>query len=115
MTAFLATAPLVDFRAPATPKLIDTSASACAACGLLEIATYVPALERKLYVDAAVQMLQAIDAAHTNWDPETDGIVLDVTPAYHDDTDKLQQPIIYADYYFIEAILRLRQQAFLLW
>lgn len=105
--------PLVDFRAPKTPVMIDTSASACAACGLLEIAKHVPELERDFYRDAAYKMLQAIDAGHTDWDPATDGIVKDATPAYHDGGG--QQKLIYADYYFIEAILRLRQQDFLLW
>ncbi|WP_390405776.1 glycosyl hydrolase family 88 [Lacticaseibacillus jixiensis] len=105
--------PLVDFRAPKTPVLIDTSASACAACGMLEIAKHVPALEQSLYIDAAIKMLQAIDAKHTDWDLAHDGIVTDATAAYHDQV--VEQKIIYADYYFIEAILRLRQQDFLLW
>ena len=107
--------PLVDFRAPATPKLIDTSASACAACGLLEISKHVPDLERTFYIDAAMRMLRAIEAEHVNWDPTVDGIVLDATPAYHDRAENLEQPIIYADYYFIEAILRLMGKDFQLW
>ena len=39
--------PLCDFRQPAVPALYDTTAGACAACGLLEIADFVSENEKK--------------------------------------------------------------------
>lgn len=33
--------PLLDFRAPKEPVYIDTTAGACAACGLLELSEHV--------------------------------------------------------------------------
>ncbi|WP_338216715.1 glycosyl hydrolase family 88 [Lacticaseibacillus salsurivasis] len=107
--------PLVDFRAPAEPVLLDTSASACAACGMLEIAKHVPELEQPLYVNAATRMLKAIADHHADWDLATDGIVQDATPAYHDAQSELERPLIYGDYYFVEGILRLLGKDFLLW
>mgnify|MGYP005843209799 CR=1 FL=1 len=42
---------LVDFRAPKEPVYWDTTATACAACGLLQIAEMVPEFEKDLYYD----------------------------------------------------------------
>ncbi|WGI19992.1 glycoside hydrolase family 88 protein [Latilactobacillus sakei] len=106
--------PVSDFRAPQTPVKVDTSAATCAACGFLEIARHVPENERPLYEEAAVNILKAIVEKHVDWRTETDGIVLDATPAYHEE-ETVQTPIIYSDYYFIEAILRLLNQNFLIW
>ncbi|WP_225420419.1 glycoside hydrolase family 88 protein [Lapidilactobacillus bayanensis] len=104
---------LVDFRAPEKPILIDSSAGACAACGLLEIAKQVPEFEKSLYLNAAVEILKNIEAKYTNWDLGVDGIIGHGTPAYHD--AKLEVPLIYSDFYFTEAILRLLKKDFLIW
>ena len=45
--------PRVDFRAPAEPVMYDSTAGACAACGLLELAKIVSEPEAKMYADAA--------------------------------------------------------------
>lgn len=111
-TAYL---PLVDFRAPAEPVRWDTTAGACAACGLLELANHVPELERPLYVTAAVKLLQSIDSRFCDWDTESDSIVANGTGAYHSLGKDNAAPIIYGDYYFMEAVLRLLDKDFLIW
>jgi unsaturated chondroitin disaccharide hydrolase len=107
--------PLVDFRAPAKPIRWDTTAGTCAACGLLEIACHVPPLERPLYVNAAVNLLKAIDSRFCNWDVEYDSIVANGTGSYHGTGKDDAAPIIYGDYFLTEAILRLLGKEFPIW
>lgn len=106
--------PLVDFRAPKEPVMWDTSAGLCAACGFLEIAKHVGEYEKDFYTNAAVKILKATEAQHANWKIEEDGIIDFSTGAYHDELNT-EVPIIYADYYFVEAILRLLEKDFLIW
>lgn len=106
--------PLCDFRSPQEPVIYDTTAGVCAACGMLEIAKAVSEYERPLYVNAALNVLKAIDEKFCNWDPEADSIVSHGTSAYHSE-DGRHIPIIYGDYFFTEAILRLLGKDFLIW
>ncbi|WP_168120547.1 glycoside hydrolase family 88 protein [Paenibacillus sp. HB172176] len=107
--------PLVDFRAPSEPRYWDSTAGTCAACGLLELAESVPELEKPLYREAAVHILQAIDKRFCNWNEAQDSIVAGGTAAYHSRNGDFGVPIIYGDYFLIEAIMRLRNQHELLW
>lgn len=111
-TGFL---PLCDFRQPTEPVYYDSTAGACAACGLLEIAEHVPELEKDFYVDAAFRILQAMEAVWCDWDPERDSILQMGTAAYHNRPAELHVPIIYGDYFFLEAVLRLLGKDFLIW
>lgn len=104
--------PLVDFRSPGEPVLVDTTAGAIAACGLLEIADHVGKLEKGLYVKSALRILQALEAGYCNWNPEEDAVLGGGTVAYH---GRRNCPIIYGDYFFLEAVLRLLDQEFLIW
>ena len=105
---------LVDFRAPKEPVYWDSTAAVCAACGLLEIAEHVDEFEKQFYVDAAVKMLKATDERFCNWAPEYDSIVQMGSGSYHTDHDK-HVPIIYGDYFFMEAVLRLLDKDILIW
>ena len=108
--------PLVDYRAPAEPVKYDTTSSMISACGLLEIAEHVPEHEKRLYVQAALKMLRACDRKFCNWDPEVDSIVDGGTYFYHDpDGSNTEVPIIYSDYYLIEALLRLGGDSLFIW
>ena len=107
--------PLVDFRAPAEPVKIDTSAGMCAACGMLEIAKHVGEHEKALYVRAAVNTLKACTDAYANWNPDQDGLMGMGTGHYHGNEDQFHVPLIYGDYFFVEAVLRLTGKDFLIW
>ncbi|MGM0125619.1 unsaturated chondroitin disaccharide hydrolase [Enterococcus sp. AZ194] len=98
--------PPVDFRAPKEPVKYDTSAGLCAACGLLEISQHVPDYEKDLYMKAATEMVRAISNKATNWNEDTDGIIGYGTGAYHDECS-LHVSLIYSDYFYLEALLRL--------
>ena len=107
--------PLCDFRQPAEPVYYDSTAGACAACGFLEIAEHVGEYEKQLYIDAAMRVLKAMEANWCDWDPERDSILQMGTAAYHNRPAELHVPIIYGDYFFIEAVLRLLGKDFLIW
>lgn len=106
--------PVVDFRSPTEPVMIDTSAGMCAACGFLEIAKHVGEYEKQLYIDAAINILKATEAKYAIWDDEKDGLIDYATGSYHEEA-WTEVPIIYSDYYFVEAILRILDKSFLIW
>lgn len=104
----------LDFRMPLDEEIWDSSAGACAACGLLEIAEHVPEMEREFYESWAVRILRATEARFCDWSPETDGLVKCSTVAYYE-PETYNVPLIFGDYYFIEAILRLNDDEAILW
>ncbi len=104
---------LCDFRQPAEPVIYDSTAAACAACGLLEIEQHVPECEKKIYHDAAVNMLKALDERFCDWSDDEDSILQSGTGSYN---SEIHIPIIYGDYFFAEGIYRLMGfDAGLLW
>ncbi|MNB76890.1 Unsaturated glucuronyl hydrolase [compost metagenome] len=107
--------PVVDFRAPDEPIYWDTTAGVCAACGMLELAQHLGQLEQGLYINGAIQILQATDRRFCNWNPEQDSIVDNGTGSYHGNNGDFGVPIIYGDYFLIEGILRLMGSDILLW
>ena len=106
--------PLVDFRTPSEPVKYDSAAGIIIACALLELTQHVPELEKKMYLEAALKILRACDSRFNDWDPERDAIVGGNTLMYHDDRIA-NIPLIYGDYFFVEAVLRLMDKDILLW
>jgi unsaturated chondroitin disaccharide hydrolase len=94
--------PLCDFCQPTEPKIFDTSAGAIAANGLIELSK---ALNDNYYLDIAVKILKALEENYIVWDNSNEAILTGGTVAYDRNRDV---PLIYGDYYFMEAILKLR-------
>jgi unsaturated chondroitin disaccharide hydrolase len=107
--------PLADFRSPPEPRKYDSTAAMISACGLLETASQAGECEKSLYIDSAVRILRACEKAFADWNPDKDGIIGKGTTAYHDGPDYTEVPIIYGDYFFTEAILRLLGKDVLIW
>jgi unsaturated chondroitin disaccharide hydrolase len=107
--------PLVDFRSPPQPLKYDSTAAMISACGLLEIAEHTGEYERTLYIDSALNILKACEKTFANWDSETDGVICRGTAAYHGGPEDTEIPIIYGDYFFTEAVLRLLGKDFFIW
>jgi unsaturated chondroitin disaccharide hydrolase len=105
--------PLCDFRAPNEPVKKDSTAGAIAASGLIEIAKYVDEFEADVYLNAAIKILKALDEKCSSWDDEEEALIKMGMIAYHNDLG--QVPIIYGDYFFIEAVLKLKGQDELFW
>ncbi|WP_261305113.1 glycoside hydrolase family 88 protein [Paenibacillus andongensis] len=102
----------VDFRQPVEPRLEDDTAAVVAACGLIEIAKVVGTYEQRLFIDAAVKLLIAVDK-RSDWTQASDAIVQYGSGSYH--VKKHHHPIIYGDYYFMEAIFKLKGNDLYLW
>lgn len=113
--------PRADFRAPAEPVYYDTTAGCCAACGLLELARVLPENEGGMYAAAAVNMLKAISERFADYSPENDAMITHgtvrypVPGLYPVEKCGVHISIIYGDYYFTEAILKLLGSQFNPW
>ncbi len=103
----------VDFRQPEQPEYEDSTATAIAACGLIEIAKVVGEHEQKLYLHAALKLMRTLYEQRTDWSTSCDCILKNGSAAYHNKIH--HQSIIYGDYYFIEAILKLKGKDLYFW
>ncbi len=105
--------PKLDLRCPEEPVYYDTTSGMIAACGLIEISKLVPEYEKKMYFRAALRLLRSIEAKFCDWNMETDAIVTMGSERY--DTGKYNLPIIYGDFFFVEALYKLRGNTLLFW
>ena len=103
---------LCDFRAPEEPVIYDSSAAAIAACGMIEIAKNVPEYEKDIYLNAAIKTLKALDEHFCDYSENEDSIVLKGTGMY---TAGHHIPLVYADMFYAEALLKLKGSKFLMW
>ncbi len=110
--------PLLDFCAPEEPVYYDSTAGVCAACGMLELAKVVPDEEAKKYTEEAINILKACDKYFCDYDVKTDALVLMGTERYpytEAEMSGVHIPIIYGDFFFVEAMLKLRGNDFFIW
>lgn len=103
----------VDYRQPDQPAWEDSCGACVIAGGLLELARFVPDNEKQLYVRPAVRILKAIAETRADWSEHCDAIVQNCTAAYHDERHHF--PMVYADYFFIEALYKLAGAENLVW
>jgi unsaturated chondroitin disaccharide hydrolase len=105
-----------DFRLPVdVTSYRDSSAGACAACGLLLISELVDMTESGLYRQEAERMLQALYEKCGAWDREDEeGLILNGTSHYPEGKN-IDVPLIYGDYYFAEGISQLLKHGELFW
>lgn len=106
--------PDADFRAPNEPVMKDNIAGALAACGLLEIAKAMPEHEESLYFDGAIKLLQNMEATDADWSLGSPAIFRRCTGAYHGGQHR-HRHMQYCDYFFIEAVNKLRGEGMLFW
>lgn len=102
-----------DFRQPADCDYEDATAAAIASCGLIELSKVCEGEDGEKYLNAAIRMLQAMAEKRADWDPSRDGILTHCTAAYGDQEHNFH--MMYADYYFIEAIWKLTGREVYLW
>ncbi|UKJ07446.1 glycoside hydrolase family 88 protein [Solitalea lacus] len=103
--------PYWDFNAPGIPNTYrDASAGALIASALLELGQYVSNKERKQFVGAAEKMLLSLSSDTYRAKPGTNGgfILMHSTGALPFKSE-VDVPLTYADYYFIEALLRYKK------
>lgn len=104
--------PRLDFRQPETPLYYDSTSGAIAACGLIELAKIVDGEKQEKYLSAALNILQAMEKSWCDWSDKEDSILQMGSLMYEREH---HMPIIYGDYFFAEAILKLKGTKFLAW
>ena len=104
--------PKSDFRAPEEPVYVDTSAGAAAACGLIEIAKAVPEFEKKLYMNGALNIMKALVENECDWSEEEQSILQRSSACYG---KQVHRSWIYGEYYFVEAMYKLKGFEPILW
>ena len=110
--------PLIDFCTPETPVYYDSTAGVCAACGMLEIAKNVSGEEGRKYAREAINILKACDKYCCNYEENEDALVMmgswryPVTEAHR---KQVHVPLIYGDFFFVEAMFKLRGNDFMIW
>ncbi len=95
--------PYWDFDAP--NEVRDASAAAVVASGLLELSTYTDQSTR--YFDAAEKMLASLSSPAYLAEPGTNNnFILMHSTGHMPKGTEIDGPIAYADYYYLEALLR---------
>lgn len=107
--------PYWDFRAPVEEDMAyDSSAAACAASGLLELARWVEPNETRMYEETGTRIIKSLYENYGAWDEEEEALIKKGT--VNRNTNKyVNTPIIYGDYFFVEALAKLRGQKDLFW
>ncbi|ANH83898.1 glucuronyl hydrolase [Niabella ginsenosidivorans] len=103
--------PYWDFDAPGIPDAPrDVSAGAVICSALLELATYTPLKESKGYMKAAEKMLQSLcSPAYRATIGGNGGFLLKHGVGNYPRKADIDVPLIYADYYYTEALQRYRK------
>lgn len=102
--------PAWDFRAPVDQRdASDTSAAACAASGLLSLSKHVSDEESKIYFEAGKRIIKAVYEKYGTYnDDDEQGIILGGTFNYPLGLG-INVSLIYGDYYFVEALYKLKR------
>lgn len=96
-----------DPKIPNAPK--DASAAAVAACGMLELYNLVNNEKLKdKYLMAATKFVNILSSEKYLSGDKNQAILLHST-GHHPKNSEIDVPIIYADYYYMEALLRLKK------
>ena len=97
--------PYWDFDAPGIPnEPRDASAAAIIASALYELKDY--SAQKKSYVKFADQVLNSLTKKYRSAIGTNKGFILDHSTGHKPVNGEVDTPIIYADYYFLEALLR---------
>ncbi len=104
--------PRLDFRQPETPVYYDSTAGAIAACGLIELSKFLSGEESVYFLSSAIKILQSMEEKWCDWTEREECILQMGSERY---TGGIHIPIIYGDYFFTEAILKLKGNPFLAW
>ncbi len=100
--------PYWDFNAPDIPNAErDASAGAIACSGLLELSKYVSKEKAKEYFQTAETMLATLSSKQFRSELSENGnFLLKHSVGHKPGNREVDVPLVYADYYFLEALLR---------
>lgn len=88
----------------------DASAAAIASSGLLELSTMLKGELKQKYYNAALAMLKSLGSdSYLNTDKQNPYFLLKHSTGNFPSDREIDVPLIYADYYYLEALLRYRK------
>lgn len=95
----------------------DSSSAAILVCGLLELAKHLPLSDpdRMTYEQVAIEVTEALKDKYTTKNhPESNGLLIE--GVYDKNTNSgVNECMIWGDYYYVEALIRLKQAWNLYW
>jgi unsaturated chondroitin disaccharide hydrolase len=98
--------PYWDFDAPAaTGRPRDVSAATITASALYELAQFVPQ-KRAFYIKSAGEILSNLNKSYLSKPGENKGFLLGHSTGSFPHNSEIDVPINYADYYYLEALVR---------
>jgi hypothetical protein len=101
--------PYWDFNAPDIPDAKrDASAGAIIASALLELSGYVNQQDSERYIEAAKKMLYSLGTNYRAAAGENGNFILKHSVGHLMANSEVDVPLTYADYYFIEGLIRLK-------
>ena len=100
--------PYWDYDAPDIPDDVrDASSAAIMACGLIELSTYVDAEKSARYLAMAEKSLRTLASdEYLAAEGENYGFLLKHSTGNKNRDQEVDVPLTYADYYFLEALMR---------
>lgn len=104
-----------DFRVEINEKTPrDTSAAACAASGMLELAQIIGGTQGRLYYDCAVKIIRSLTESYSNLDNDKQSLINGGTGNFPQ-KNNINAGLIYGDYFYFEAIQKLAGRTELFW
>ncbi|MBN2982428.1 MULTISPECIES: glycoside hydrolase family 88 protein [Cohnella] len=104
-----------DFRAPEDGRRAkDSTAAACAASGLLEMSRLVSPEEAAGYREWGAKLVRSLFERYTPDEPSEEALIVKGTGNFPRGGE-VETPLIYGDYFFAEALLKLKGDAELFW
>ncbi|MPN05013.1 Unsaturated chondroitin disaccharide hydrolase [bioreactor metagenome] len=101
--------PYWDFSAPGIPNAPrDASAAAIVASALFELSTFVEGNKKMKYRNAAVKMITSLNSSIYQCRESKPAFLLHSTGHWPNGSE-IDASIIYADYYYLEALLRYKR------
>jgi unsaturated chondroitin disaccharide hydrolase len=104
--------PYWDFNAPDIPNALrDASAGAIMASAFIELSGYVNKKLGKKYMAAAEAMMRSLSSPQYKADAGTNGgFIVKHCVGHNPNKTEIDVPLTYADYYFVEAMKRYKEQ-----
>jgi unsaturated chondroitin disaccharide hydrolase len=108
----------IDFLQPEEPALEDSCGACIAASGLIKLAECCRRQGKteetaEKYYKAGLRILKAVGESRADWTKDCDAIVQECAADYHSDGHHMT--MIYADYFFMEAVFTLAGKGLFIW
>ena len=103
--------PYWDFDVPEIPNVLrDASAGAIIASALIEMSQFVDDNTAKRYLDVVETQIRTLSSSdYTATVGTNEGIILKHSVGYFLAGSEVDAPLTYADYYYVEALLRYKK------